>query len=393
MLAALHFQPGFDPVQPGAHAVAGGGRDAEDGQVGIDAAGIGFGQVGVEAEVGQQVALVEQHDVGRGEHVGILERLVLALGDRQDGDLVVFAEVEGGRADEVADVLDQEQRFVLGLQALHGVADHVAVEVAALAGVDLQRRHAGGADALGVVGGLLVAFDDVDGDLVLQQLDGLAEQGRLARAGAGDEVEGEDAALVEPGAVGVGVGVVLGQDVLLDLHHARLRHAGDVCAGRAGAVIEVAADGVFVVVVMLVIMAVFVPVIVVVRMAVGAAVGMHMLVRMPMNVRMLALMHMIMDMRRAVSMGMAVGMGGGQCGAVMAMGVIVLMPVAVRMHRAVFMDVGMFMRPALDLHLTCAAAANRTHPRLLYSISISLTRMSVPPVACTWWLPQVGQAP
>jgi len=34
----------------------------------------------------------------------------------------------------------------------------MSVEVAALAGVDLDRRRAGGANALGVVRGLLIAF-------------------------------------------------------------------------------------------------------------------------------------------------------------------------------------------------------------------------------------------
>ena len=39
---------------------------------------------------------------------------------------------------------------------------HSRVEVAALAGVDLDRGRAGGADAVGVVRGLLVALDDRD---------------------------------------------------------------------------------------------------------------------------------------------------------------------------------------------------------------------------------------
>jgi len=48
------------------------------------------------------------------------------------------------------------------------MADHVGVEMAALAGVDLHGGHAGSADALGVVGGLLVAFDHRHGQGRLQ---------------------------------------------------------------------------------------------------------------------------------------------------------------------------------------------------------------------------------
>ena len=130
-------------------------------------------------------------------------------------------------------------------------------------------------------------------------------------------------------------------------------------AGRTGAVVEVAADGMLVVVM---IVAVFMAVIVV----------------------MLPLMHVLMDMRRAIGVRVRMGMGTGQPGGIMAVRMLVLMTVAVRMHRTVFMDVGVLVRPAFDLHFTCPAAANRTHPRLLYSISISLTRISVPPVGCTW---------
>ena len=56
----------------------------------------------------QQVGRVEQHEIGGGEHVGILERLVLTLGDGKHDNLMRLAEVEGGGADEVADILDEE---------------------------------------------------------------------------------------------------------------------------------------------------------------------------------------------------------------------------------------------------------------------------------------------
>ena len=71
------------------------------------------------------------------------------------------------------------------------VADHRRIEVTALAGIDLQRRGAGRTDAVGVIGGLLVALDDGDRMSGFQCLDRAAEQGRLAgaRTAADDDVE------------------------------------------------------------------------------------------------------------------------------------------------------------------------------------------------------------
>jgi hypothetical protein len=89
-----------------------------------------------------------------------------------------------------------------GRASLHGVADHVGVEVAALAGVDLDGRRAGGADALGVVAGLLVAFDHRHRALPLSISMVLHQQRGLARAGAGHQVQREDAALGQSLAVG-----------------------------------------------------------------------------------------------------------------------------------------------------------------------------------------------
>jgi hypothetical protein len=73
------------------------------------------------------------------------------------------------------------------------VADHVGVEMAALAGIDLHGAHAGRPDAFGVAAGLLVAFDDGDRQRLAQSLDRPTKQRCLARTGAGNEIECEDA--------------------------------------------------------------------------------------------------------------------------------------------------------------------------------------------------------
>jgi hypothetical protein len=106
-------------------------------------------------------------------------------------------------------------------------------------------------------------------------------------------------------------------------------------ARRAGAVIQIAGDAMFVMMVFVsVLMGVFADVRM--RMAVLAAIGMAMGVRMNPERRLSALVRVLLTM---------------------------LMRVA--MHRAILVDMGVFMRIlarfTLDLRFSCSATANRTH--------------------------------
>jgi hypothetical protein len=128
---------------------------------------------------------------------------------------------------------------------------------------------------------------------------------------------------------------------------------------RAGAVIQIAGDAVFVVMVFVtVLMGMFA--LMDMGMAVLAAIRMVMGVRMGTERRLLA----AVDVR-----------------------MIVIVAMGVAMHRAVIMDMGVLMRfyvrSTLDLHFTRATTTNCTHTICSYSISISLTRISLPPVGCT----------
>jgi len=101
-----------------------------------------------------------------------------------------LAEIESRRAHQIADV-PMNNRPPAATPMIQGVADHMRIEMAALAGVDLHCRSAGGADPLGVARSLLVAFDHGDRPSVLQVVDRANQQRRLAGAGARDEVERE----------------------------------------------------------------------------------------------------------------------------------------------------------------------------------------------------------
>jgi hypothetical protein len=134
-------------------------------------------------------------------------------------------------------------------------------------------------------------------------------------------------------------------------------------AGRTGTVIQIAGDAVFVVMVLM-------------TLFMGVLMGMS------------ALMDMGMAMLAAIGMAMGVCMDPGQrLPATVGVCMIVIVAMGVAMHRAVLVNMRMFVRtlrrPALDLHFTRAATANCAHAVFSYSISISLTRISVPPVGRT----------
>ena len=94
---------------------------------------------------------------------GYFSGLVLALGDRADHRAHVLADAELGRADEVADVLDDQQVDLIQRQRAERRAHHVRVEVTlaaeALAGVELDDRHVQRGQALGVERALDVALE------------------------------------------------------------------------------------------------------------------------------------------------------------------------------------------------------------------------------------------
>lgn len=181
-------------------------------------------------------------------------------------------------------------------------------------------------------------------------------------------------------------------------------------AGRTGAVIEIAADArrrrMAVRVLMAMIMAgrlgVILPVAmgVIVRMRCAVRMGMRMIVMVVIVCRALRVgmaVVVIMRVRGAIGMGVGVSMMGVVVCPAMAVRVMVVMCMGV--HRAIGVHMFVHVPISFDPHFTRCATTNRTHvssPVLLactdwrtdarfnartYSISISRTRISVPPVA------------
>lgn len=84
--------------------------DTFDLDAGIDLARVGGKSIHVEIEMRKQVHLGDQEQVRTSDHVGVFQRLILALGHGDEHHAMLFAEVEHGRADEIADIFDEEHR-------------------------------------------------------------------------------------------------------------------------------------------------------------------------------------------------------------------------------------------------------------------------------------------
>ncbi|VTR68678.1 hypothetical protein DESC_720056 [Desulfosarcina cetonica] len=207
----LRFQPSDPVIEP--HF--GFGRYFEDRHAGMDLGDACPRQVHVEIEIGQKVDLVEQGGVAFPEHQGVFGRFVLAFGDRQDHHALVLADVELGRADQVADVLHDEQVDAVKIQAGHGAFDHMGRQVAIAAefvGVDLHDRRTGLGQSVGINRGADVTHDHGATQPWHDAGQGFLQGGGLARTRRTHHVEHENAFLGKGGTQARGHGVIGVQD-------------------------------------------------------------------------------------------------------------------------------------------------------------------------------------
>ena len=184
-------------VAPRVDALAGARADEHALDVGVHRVEVVQEALEVEVEVRQQVDLVDQHELAGAEHQRVLQRLVLALGDRGDHHARVLADAELGRADEVADVLDDQQVDLVQRQRGQRRAHHVGVEVALAAearvGVELRHRHVQAGEPVGVDRALHVALEHADAHAVEPSASSALEQRRLAGARRAHQVDDGDA--------------------------------------------------------------------------------------------------------------------------------------------------------------------------------------------------------
>lgn len=187
----------------------------------VDRTCIGQCDIHIKIDIGQQVSLADDHEVGGLEHVRVFKRLVLSLGYRENDDLCMLAEVEQRGAHKIADIFYQHHRAARWPQLLESLRDHVSLKVASGSSVDLNRRCPRGPNPFAVVSGGLIAFDNEDRDFVLEVLNCPFQQRRLAGTRRADDVQCQDFPPLEPASVAHGELVVLGKQVGLKLDDRR----------------------------------------------------------------------------------------------------------------------------------------------------------------------------
>ena len=154
---------------------------------------VGDGAVDVEGHVREQVGLGHHDARGVLEHLRILERLVLALGDGEEHDHFLLAEIPVCRAHQVADVFDDEQPRSPQVDGVERREHLQRIEVARASGDHGADEPRGVLrEAIRVVLRLHVARDHRDVQLLAERREGALEQRRLPGARRRDEVDRRD---------------------------------------------------------------------------------------------------------------------------------------------------------------------------------------------------------
>ena len=159
------------------------------------------------------------------EHERVLEGLVVTFRDREDLDVLRSAGVGLRRADEVADVLKEQEVEIFRRELFEGLAGHLGIHGAFAAGVDLDGTDAGIGHGLGIDGGVDVGLHDADLILILQRGDGREERRGLARTGRGHDVQHEGLLRFQFRAVRVGDAVVFIEDADIDVDDTEFSHS------------------------------------------------------------------------------------------------------------------------------------------------------------------------
>src|SRR5579871_3287668 len=76
----------FEPLSPVVEPLAGGAREFDDFDFRMDFAGVLAREIQTERNVGQQIDLVEDHQIRFEKRCRVLQRLVFAFGDAQHSD-------------------------------------------------------------------------------------------------------------------------------------------------------------------------------------------------------------------------------------------------------------------------------------------------------------------
>ena len=119
------------------------------------------------------------------------------------------AKLKSSRADEVANVLNNDQPQLFQRELSQRDFDHIRVEMAIAAGVNLHRRHTSRHNFVGVDGyrgG--VTFDDPQADILGQPFDGFEDKTGLSSSWRCHQIDAKGMVLIENRPVGLSKAVV-----------------------------------------------------------------------------------------------------------------------------------------------------------------------------------------
>jgi hypothetical protein len=110
-----------------------------------------MGKSCIEWHVGQQIDLVHYHQVGAIERGRVFQWLIFAFRNTKHHDPRTFTEIVAGWANQVTDVLDEQNLERLQRPALQAALHHAGVQVACASGRDLADGKAVAGKAAGIV--------------------------------------------------------------------------------------------------------------------------------------------------------------------------------------------------------------------------------------------------
>ena len=149
----------------------------------------------------------------------ILAGFVVAFGDAEDADLGVLAEIELGRAGDVANVLDEHQVERIEIEFAQSALDERRFQMTRPAREQLDHRHAELRDPVAIAGRRDVTFEHAEAEL-FQCRDCFFEQRSLTGTGSADEVNGGNFFCRELFAVAAGNLIICSENILknFDVH-------------------------------------------------------------------------------------------------------------------------------------------------------------------------------
>ena len=167
-----------------------------------------------------EIGFCDDGNVRAVEYRRILEGLVFAFGYREQHEAQVFAEIVGRRADQVADVFDEQEIQTRASPSLERILDHGRFQMANRAGDDLLHRSLAASEASRVIFRGEVADQGRDPVAGMKKRESFLEKSRLARTGTGNETDGQHAGFAETLAQRASEDVVLFQDVFSNFDEA-----------------------------------------------------------------------------------------------------------------------------------------------------------------------------